>query len=238
MPPFRSSRAIMRGGGLVFRLKLALRSAGAMTIVGGILFGSAGRTDLPFFWAYLAVFAGLMIVAMLTVSRELLEERLKPGERGRDNLALLRAAGLVAGLSQWIIAGLDVGRFHWSDTVPAALRVVGLASLGAVFAVWYWAMRVNPFFSAAVRVQRERGHYVVSSGPYRFVRHPGYAAFVLLGWGGSLALGSWLAVVPHIVVIALFVRRAALEDRVLREELEGYAAYAAIVRYRFLPGIW
>ena len=69
MPPFRSSRAIMRGGGPVFRLKLALRSAVAMAIVGGILFGSAGRTDLPFFWAYLAVIAGLMIVTMLTVSR-------------------------------------------------------------------------------------------------------------------------------------------------------------------------
>ena len=103
MPPFRSSRAIMRGGGPVFRLKLALRSAVAMAIVGGILFGSAGRTDLPLFWAYLAVFAGFSIVVMLTISRELLEERyLNPGERGRDNLALLRATGLVVFLSQWI----------------------------------------------------------------------------------------------------------------------------------------
>jgi len=131
-----------------------------------------------------------------------------------------------------------VGRFHWSDTVPRALRAGGLASLVAVFVVWYWSMRANPFFSAAVRVQRERGHFVVSSGPYRFVRHPGYAAFVLLGWGGPLALGSWWAVLPHIVVIALFVRRASLEDRVLHDELEGYAAYAARVRYRFVPGIW
>jgi len=116
--------------------------------------------------------------------------------------------------------------------------MVGLASFVAVFAVWYWAMLVNPFFSAAVRVQRERGHYVVSSGPYRFVRHPGYAALVLLGWGGPVALGSWWAVLPHLAVVALFVRRAALEDRMLWEELRDYAAYAGTVRYRFLPGIW
>jgi protein-S-isoprenylcysteine O-methyltransferase Ste14 len=141
-------------------------------------------------------------------------------------------------VSQWIVAGLDVGRFHWSDTVPIALRDIGLASFGTAIAIWYWAMRTNPFFSVAVRVQRERGHYVVASGPYRFVRHPGYAAVVLLGWGGPLALGSWWAVVTHVVVVALFVRRAPLEDRMLREELEGYAAYAASVRYRFLPGVW
>ncbi len=222
----------------MFRLKLALRAAVAVGIVGGILFGSSGRIDLPFFWAYLAVLAGFAIVAMLTVSPELLRERVKPGEGGRDNLALLRVAVAAAFLSQWIVAGLDVGRFHWSDTVPLALRVVALTSVGVVFAIWYWAMRINPFFSTEVRIQRERGHYVVSAGPYRFVRHPGYAAFALLGWGGPLALGSWWAAMTHIVVIVLFVRRAALEDRVLREELEGYTAYAATVRYRFLPGVW
>jgi len=222
----------------LFRLKLVLRVAFAMAIVAGILFGAAGRIDLPFFWAYLAAFAGLAIGSALTVSRDLLVERLKPAGRGHDDVMLLRIVSLVVFTSQWIVAGLDVGRFHWSDTVPPALRAVGLASLVAVFAVWYWAMRVNPFFSVAVRVQRDRGHFVVSSGPYRFVRHPGYAAFVLLGWGGPLALGSWWAVVPHIAVIVLFVRRAALEDRVLHDELEGYAAYAARVRYRFVPGIW
>ena len=228
----------MPGGARAFRLKLMLRLAVVTTIAGGILFGSAGRIDLPFFWAYLAVFTGFAVVALLTVSRELLMERSQPAERGRDNLALLRVAMLLVFLSQEVVAGLDVGRFHWSDTVPTLLGVVGLASLLAVFAVWYWAMRTNPFFSAAVRVQRDRGHTVVSSGPYRFVRHPGYAALMLLGWGGPIALGSWWAVVPHLAVVVLFVRRAALEDRVLRKELDGYAAYAEAVRYRVLPGIW
>jgi len=222
----------------MFRLMLMLRLTSFVAIVGTILFVSAGRIDLPFFWAYLAVlavFAGLML---LTTSRELLAERLKPAERGRDNLALLRFGALVVFLSEWVVGGLDVGRFHWSDGVPPALRAVGLVGFAAVFANWFWAMRTNPFFSAAVRIQRDRGHYVVRSGPYRFVRHPGYAAFVLLGWGGPLALGSWWAVVPHLLVAVVFVRRAALEDRVLLEGLDGYAAYAATVRYRFVPGIW
>jgi protein-S-isoprenylcysteine O-methyltransferase Ste14 len=209
-----------------------------MAMIAGILFGAAGRSDLPIFWAYLAVLALFVLVTVLTVPRELLEERRRPAATGRDNLALLRGAAGVGFVSQWIVAGLDVGRFHWSDTVPLALRDIGLASFGTAIAIWYCAMRSNPFFSVAVRVQRERGHYVVASGPYRFVRHPGYAALVLLGWGGPLALGSWWAVVTHVVVVALFVRRAMLEDRMLREELEGYAAYAASVRYRFLPGVW
>lgn len=222
----------------MFRLQLALRSAVAMAMIAAILFGAAGRRDLPSFWAYLAILAVFVVVTVLTLPRELLEERRRPAGTGRDNLALLRGAAAVGFLSQWIFAGLDVGRFHWSDSVPTSLRDMGLASFGAALAVWYWAMQSNPFFSVAVRIQRERGHYVVASGPYRFVRHPGYAALVLLGWGGPLALGSWWAVVSHAVVVALFVRRAVLEDRVLRGELEGYAAYAASVRYRFLPGVW
>ena len=222
----------------MFRVVLVLRVALFVGALGAILFGTAGRLDLPFFWAYLAVLTGFGVAMLLTISPELLEERRKPAERGRDNVTLLRVGALVVFLSEWVIAGLDVGRFHWSDTVPPALQVVGLLAFAAVFANWFWAMHTNPFFSAAVRIQHDRGHYVVRSGPYRFVRHPGYAVFVLLGWGGPLALGSWWAVVPHLLVVVVFIRRAAMEDRVLREELEGYAAYAATVRYRFVPGIW
>ncbi len=222
----------------MFRLKAMVRLTIATAIIGGILFGAAGRYDLPFVWAYLTLLAGFMIVTMLSVSRDLLEERRKPGGEGRDNLALLRAAAGVGFLFQWIFAGLDVGRFHWTDSVPTPLRAIGLASLCAVLSIWHWAMRTNPFFSAAVRIQHDRGHVVVASGPYRVVRHPGYAVFVLLGWGGPLALGSWGAVASHIVVVLLIVRRAMLEDRMLRTELDGYAEYAASVRYRFLPGVW
>lgn len=222
----------------MFRLKALVRSAIVIAIIAAILFAAAGRYDLPFFWAYLALLAGFVALTMLTVSRELLEERKSPGGKGRDNLVLLRVAAGVSFLFQWVFAGLDVGRFHWTDSVSTPLRALGLVGFFGVLAIWHWAMRTNPFFSAAVRIQHDRGHFVVASGPYRIVRHPGYAAFVLLGWGGPLALGSWGAAVSHLVVVLLFVRRAMLEDRMLRTELDGYAAYAARVRYRFLPGVW
>ena len=222
----------------MFRLKLAVRAVVVVAMVAAILFGSAGRIDLPFFWAYVVLLGGFTIFTLLTVSRELIEERVRPAAHGRDNLTLLRTIAFVVFLGQWIVAGLDVGRFHGSAAVPTAVQALALVGLAAVFAIWHWAMRVNPFFSVAVRLQRERGHRVVSAGPYRFVRHPGYAAFVLLGWCGALALGSWWAAAFHVAVIVLFVRRAALEDRMLLEELEGYREYAARVRYRFLPGVW
>ena len=220
------------------RLALALRVVVMIALIGAILFGAAGRIDLPFFWGYLALLLLLGLGAMFTLSPELLEERRKPGAEGRDNLNLLRVVAGLMFVSQWIIAGLDVGRYHWSDSIPAAFRALGLVGFALVFAVWYWAMRTNPFFSSAVRIQRDRGHHVVDTGPYRYVRHPGYAAFVLLGWGGPVALGSWWAVLTHVAVIVLFVRRALIEDRMLQSELEGYAAYAGRVRWRFLPGIF
>jgi protein-S-isoprenylcysteine O-methyltransferase Ste14 len=89
-------------------------------------------------------------------------------------------------------------------------------------------------------VQRERfrGLHLVMSGPYGYVRHPAYAAFPFLMVGSGLALGSWLAALIGLLLVLGVLRRAALEDRVLHEQLEGYAAYAQQVRYRMFPGVW
>jgi protein-S-isoprenylcysteine O-methyltransferase Ste14 len=99
-------------------------------------------------------------------------------------------------------------------------------------------MRANPFYSSAVRVQSDRGHRAIANGPYRFVRHPGYAATILAVIGGGLALGSWTAMLPVLGFIALFLRRTVLEDRMLRCDLPGYAEYATTVRFRILPGVF
>jgi protein-S-isoprenylcysteine O-methyltransferase Ste14 len=101
-----------------------------------------------------------------------------------------------------------------------------------------WAMAVNPFAETTVRIQTERGHTVVSSGPYRLVRHPMYAGAILMFLGTPLILGSMLALLLAIEVVLLFVGRTALEDRTLRRELLGYEAHAAWTRYRLLPGVW
>ncbi|HKQ62991.1 MAG TPA: isoprenylcysteine carboxylmethyltransferase family protein [Candidatus Polarisedimenticolaceae bacterium] len=221
----------------MFRLKLALRSVIVVALAGAILFGAAGRVDLPAFWIYLVLLGAFVLGAVLGVTPELLAERFQPAGAGHDSLACLRLAAVLVFVSELVLAGLDVGRWRGS-AVPPAVQALAFVGLGTFLAVWTWSMRTNPFFSAAVRVQHERGHRVVSTGPYALVRHPGYAAFVLLGACAPLALGSWWATLPHLVVVALFVRRARLEDRVLQAELPGYSAYARRVRYRFLPGIW
>lgn len=206
--------------------------------VGAILFSAAGRWNLPAFWAYLGVSLAFTLAMMLTVDLDLMRERLRPGPGGRDNLRLLRLLALFVSGAHWIVAGLDAGRFHWTR-LPFALQIAGLIAVAAAFAMWRWAMRVNPFFSTAVRLQPERGHRVIAAGPYRWVRHPGYAALLLLLMPGSaLALGSLPSLFPLAGTLLLFLRRTALEDGLLQKELAGYREYAARVRWRLVPGLW
>jgi protein-S-isoprenylcysteine O-methyltransferase Ste14 len=220
------------------RWRWALLALVPLSVVAAVLFGAAGRWDLPFFWAYLGIFSATVLHMVLTADPDLIRERLRPGPGGRDNLALLRLLGLLFFGGHWVLAGLDVGRYHWSDTVPAAVQAVALAAMAAAVAVTRWAQTENRFFSAAMRIQRDRGHHVITTGPYGYVRHPGYAAFILAGISSGLALGSWLAALLGTLFVGAFVRRAQREDRMLRDELEGYEEYAAKVRYRLVPGVW
>lgn len=145
-------------------------------------------------------------------------------------LALLLVALLVT-------AALDAGRYHWSALPPGA-RVLGVAGTMAASAVIGWAVMVNAFLSRWARIQDDRGQTVVRDGPYRFVRHPMYAGIIVLMGSASLVLGSTWALVPAGLIGVLYVIRTALEDRMLRAELPGYAEYAHCVHARLLPGIW
>jgi protein-S-isoprenylcysteine O-methyltransferase Ste14 len=201
-----------------------------------VLFPAAGRWDLPFFWA--AVLTPLPLAAFIgpRIDPELVEERLKPAAGGHDRH--LRALGTLFVAAQLAVAGMDVGRFHWSGSVPLWLRYVGLAGFWCGMAFAGWALITNRFFSPVVRIQSERDHHIITTGPYAFVRHPGYAG-MLLSWPClSLALGSWLSMLFLIPMFALVLRRAKIEDRFLHENLDGYTAYASKVGYRVLPGIW
>ena len=140
--------------------------------------------------------------------------------------------------AQGVVAALDVGRFHWSDSVPLAVQVTAFLAMAAALAVLIWAESVNRFFSPVIRIQTERGHHVITSGPYRYLRHPGYAAAPFLFVGAGLALGSWLAALIGLLLVIPILRRTAQEDRILHEQLEGYPAYAQKVRYRLFPGVW
>jgi protein-S-isoprenylcysteine O-methyltransferase Ste14 len=114
----------------------------------------------------------------------------------------------------------------------------GVAVLGAGLSLSAWAMAVNPHFEGTVRIQRELGHRVIDTGPYRIIRHPGYFGLALWAASTPLLLGSTWSIVPAAVAVAWVVLRAALEDRFLRRELAGYGDYAARVRWRLLPGLW
>ncbi|WP_432695574.1 methyltransferase family protein [Marinobacterium sp. YM272] len=136
-----------------------------------------------------------------------------------------------------IVAGLD-HRYQWSPEFPLWLIVIGfiLVSLGYAFAIWAFAE--NRFFSSVVRIQTDRGHVVCDTGPYRFVRHPGYSGNILAPFGIVLALGTVWTLIPAMLALIIAVIRTVLEDRTLQEELPGYRDYARRVRYRLIPGIY
>ena len=144
---------------------------------------------------------------------------------------------LSVGYPMVFVAGLD-HRYNWSSGFPLWLIVIGfiLISLGYAFAAW--ALAENRFFSSVVRIQTDRGHVVCDSGPYRFVRHPGYAGNILALFGIVLALGSVWTLIPAAVASIIAVIRTVLEDQTLQEELPGYRDYARRVRYRLIPWIY
>jgi protein-S-isoprenylcysteine O-methyltransferase Ste14 len=207
----------------------------------GAILGAAGRLDWGRGWAYLALLLGVQGAAALHVRRrdpELIRRRGRVGEGTPAwDLVLLAAFGL-AYVATVGVAALDAGRFGCSS-VPAWAWPCGACLLVVGTGLFVGAMVVNTHFEKTVRIQRDRGHRVVDRGPYRVVRHPGYVG-ASLGYplAAPLLLGSWWAFLPALLCVATLVVRTALEDRLLRRELAGYAAYAARVRYRLIPGLW
>src|SRR5262249_1997033 len=200
------------------------------------LFAAAGTIAIPGFWAYLAIFAPVMIVSFTALDQDLLRERMRPG--GKKQPLSLTIFSLVL-FMHWIVAGLDRGRFHWSDNVPGWLEYVCLFTVAAGYALALWAMHVNRFFSSVIRIQTDRGQHVVTAGPYAFVRHPGYAAGIVIIAASGPALGSLFAAALLVIFsLPFLLHRTITEDRILQVELAGYSDYAARVRWRLLPGIW
>jgi len=205
-------------------------------LTGGVLFAGAGRLDLPMFWAFLAVVSSILLLLVFTIDPDLARERIRPAPGGRDRILRLVAPLLM--VIHLAVAGLDVGRLHISDGVPLRLQVAALMGVAAGLGLAVWASSVNRFFSPVIRIQEERGHQVVTTGPYHYVRHPGYAGNVLAASCSALALGSMWSMVPAVIVALLILRRMRIEDRFLHDNLGGYGDYAATVRHRAVPGLW
>jgi protein-S-isoprenylcysteine O-methyltransferase Ste14 len=222
------------------RTSVILYAIGLPLALLALVFLPAGRIDWLPGWIFIAVLAGTFGLSALVLARVnpviyRARSRFQPGTETWD--LILLAVMLPAMVVEIPLATLDAGRMGWSN-VPSWVVLIGYVLLIGSIVVTTWAQAVNPFFEPGVRIQKEREQRVITSGPYKFVRHPGYAAAIVLFVGISLALASWWALLPAAVAIALLVVRTSWEDRLLQAELPGYADYARRTRYRLLPGLW
>ena len=209
---------------------------------GLVLFLPAGTLAWTAAWIYLVLLFAFVIGITLWLSRfnpDLLEERMsgigKPGQKSWDKVFL--AILLPVFFGWYVLMGLDAVRFRWSQ-VPQWLQALGAGVLLASFYIFYLTFRENTYLSPAVRIQTDRGQTVVSTGPYRHVRHPLYAGFNLFTVGTSLLLGSAYGMLGALVLNALIAWRATREEQVLQRELAGYGEYMTRVKYRFVPYLW
>ena len=204
------------------------------------LFLSSGRLAWVMAWVYIGTRVGIAVVSMQVISYKyprLLDERFHPGEGVKIwDRPLVSITTLLLPIIL-IVAGLDV-RFGWSPELSVGIQLIALVIWLHGDVLSKWAAVSNRFYSRIVRIQQDRGHTVVTDGPYGYIRHPGYAGALVAGLATPIALGSLWALIPGGVLALLLVIRTALEDETLHEELLGYAEYAQQTRYRLVPGVW
>ncbi len=207
------------------------------------LFLAAGSPRWPLAWIYTVLFVGATVGSRLVAWRRdpgLLRERARfaeaedvaPGDR-----LLVAIVALFAPLAQAVVAGLD-RRYGWPPPLPPEAQILAAVVLALGYGLAVWAMLANRFFSAVARIQADRGHVVVTGGPYRLVRHPGYAGGLIAGLAFPVMLDAAWAFLPALIGLAALVERTRREDRMLLVGLPGYAAYAARTRFRLVPGVW
>jgi protein-S-isoprenylcysteine O-methyltransferase Ste14 len=223
------------------RRRLIISTAASLLILVFCLFLPAGTWAWYRGWLFLIVLVAASVVIIMYLRRvnpDVIAGRVNRHERPRLwDLVLGLIGFLPTMLAIPIVAAVDDGRFHWSH-VPWWGCLAGYALIATGFVGFTWAMAVNKFFEPSVRIQTDRGHKVIDTGPYGIVRHPGYAFGFPLFLGMPLALGSLWALIPAVMLCPLFVARTVLEDRTLQNELPGYRQYAERVRYRLVPGLW
>jgi protein-S-isoprenylcysteine O-methyltransferase Ste14 len=208
--------------------------------MGAVLFLSAGRLDWLDAWVFLIVYFLVAVAAqnwLMMIDPDLVEERWRwgPNTMAWDKW-IISANGLLL-FALLVVIGLDAGRFGWSH-VPWPVRAAALLGFVPTFGLPLLASRANTYLASTVRIQDDRGHVVVSTGLYAFIRHPMYAGMILYDLCVPLLLGSWVGLAVSVLMIFMVVLRTSLEDRTLQSELPGYREYASRVRFRLLPGVW
>ncbi len=205
-----------------------------------LFFGSAGTFNWPEAWFFLFLYAVAVIGIVRWLKKhspELLKERMSRRKDAKtwDKIILILYSLLV--MMMLAVAGLDAIRFQWTH-VPPVLKVLGFLGFIPAYMLIFWTMTQNRYLSEVVRIQKERGHEVCTTGPYRYVRHPMYVGVIIFVLCLPLALGSFFALILSAAIIFVFLIRTSLEDNTLQKELPGYKEYAEQVRYRLIPGLW
>jgi protein-S-isoprenylcysteine O-methyltransferase Ste14 len=205
-----------------------------------VLFLSAGTIN----WIWAWIFVGISLLSeiinsafLLKTSPETVAERGRPKEMKNWDKAVSACWSAAQYLLLPLTAGLDI-RFAWTANLGHGWNAAGVFLYASGLGLFGWAMIANAYFSTVVRIQSDRGHTVCRTGPYQYVRHPGYLGTVLQSVGMALLLGSAWALIPAVAASSLMMIRTSLEDRVLQSELNGYKDYAQRTRYRMFPGIW
>lgn len=205
-----------------------------------LVFVLAGRWDYWQGWGFCAAIVILTtaIIVMFSDKMDLLRERMNPGPGTKwwDKILSYIFGHL------WLIiiclGILDAGRYRWTVKLPIIVYILSYIIFIFSISLFLWAMYVNRFFSSVVRIQKERGHELVTDGPYRYIRHPGYVGSILGALSVSLMLGSLWDLVPCSIFVLIMLLRTFLEDRTLKNELPGYTEYSKKVKYRLIPKIW
>jgi protein-S-isoprenylcysteine O-methyltransferase Ste14 len=184
-------------------------------------------------WVYLDLFTFVFIPS------ELIQERVKffvAGSKKWDYV--LYAIYVPLGYIISFIAALDGGRYHWTGKFPLWVNALAFVLIFLGYSLTIFSLLKNRFFSGTVRIQKDRGHYVIDKGPYAFIRHPGYIGLIISFLSIAFAMNSLGALVPAGLFAITLIIRTYLEDVTLQRELPGYIEYAARVRYRLIPQIW
>jgi protein-S-isoprenylcysteine O-methyltransferase Ste14 len=213
-----------------------------MAFTGVLLFACAGTFDWPGGWVFMAEFVIGSLAVTLWLARHdpgLLRERMSgPFQRDQVRFDKLFMGFMIVIWHGWLaLMAFDARRWGWSH-MPAGLSVAGAVLIPVGFYAVWLTFRENSFAAPVIKIQDERGHHVISTGPYGIVRHPMYAGAIVYLLGIPLLLGSWVGLLVLPLIIAALMLRISIEETALRQGLPGYADYTKRVRYRLIPGVW
>ena len=223
----------------MLKVIVGLTVAAIVIVFAGFVFMNASRLGWTLGWIYVGIVAATLAINLVCLrlwNPELIRRRMRVSKFSKTWDKVWAVMFGVAMIAIYVVAVMEAR--DRVSSAPGAAWLLGLAIFVPGWALAIWSMVVNPFFEKTVRIQTEHGHRVIDTGPYVYMRHPGYVGFA--GWMLStpLLLASTWAFVPALISVVLLVIRTALEDRTLHEELPGYAEYAARVRFRLIPGVW